>query len=860
MRVPLSWLKDYVDIILPIPELAERLTLAGLELGAIETIGLPGAELPWDPEKIMVGEIVEVKPHPNADRLVLVVVDYGGPEYETAVTGAPNLFPYKGQAGLHLKVAFAIEGARLYDGHAEDKRLIKLKKTKIRGVPSRAMVCSEKELDLGEDHTGIMLLPDDAPPPGTPLADYLGDVVLDLDLTPNLARCFSMLGVAREVAALTGVKVRLPNTEMIAEGEPVDEQVKIVIKDPDLCNRYSATIIRDVTIGPSPFWMQRRLTMAGMRPISNIVDITNYVMLELGQPLHAFDYDLLLERAQRMGHKVPTIIMRRAHPGERMTTLDGVDHELTPDMLMITDAAGTIAVGGVMGGAETEIHDGSRNILLESANFDFINNRRTAQTLKIPSEATARFGRGVPASGTAPAAQRASELMRTLSGGAIAQGVADVYAVKQPVVTVELPVSQVERIMGIAVPKDEIVRILESLEFAIADGGDLLTVTVPHHRLDVTIPADLIEEVARIYGYDRIPTTLMANELPPQRSNVELESEEQVRDVLAGAGLQEVITYPLSNLVAYAKLTPGGPELDPDNYIRLANPLTPEREFMRRTLMTSLLETVHDNLRFQERIALFEIGRVYWPREEETLPEEPRHLCIAMTGPRMGRSWLSGAGEPLDFYDLKGIAETLLARLNLTNATFAPANHPTFHPGRSATLSVGGPSATPLVSLILGLKDPGLWPRDKGLRTGVEVGVLGEVHPDVCEAYDLGDRCVCLAEFNLEKLLATAGRAVRMTPISPYPALYEDVALVVDEDLAAAEVHQALVAAGGKLLRCVELFDVYRGDQLPPGKKSLAFSLTYQAMDRSLTSNQVAKERQRMVRRLERQIGARPRE
>ncbi len=833
MQAPLSWLKDYVDITLPISELAERLTLAGLEVGAVETIGLPGAELPWDPEKIVLGEILEIKPHPDADRLVLAVVDYGGAEHETVVTGAPNLFPYKGQTGLRLKVAFAMEGAQLYDGHVEEKKLITLKRTKIRGIPSRAMVCSEKELDLGDDHTGIILLPDDAPPPGTPLADYLGDVVLDLDLTPNLARCFSMVGVAREVAALSGAELRLPDTSMTAQGEPIDDQVEIVIEDPDPCNRYSATIIHDVTIGPSPFWMQRRLTMAGMRPINNIVDITNYVMLELGQPLHAFDYDLLLARARQSGHDVPKIIMRRARPGEHMTTLDGVDRALTPDMLMITDTAGAIAVGGVMGGAETEIHDGTRAILLESASFDFINNRRTAQTLKIPSEATARFGRGVPASGTVAAAQRASELMRTLAGGTVAQGAADVYPIKQPVVTVELPMREVERIIGIAIPEDEIVHILESLEFRCERITEqALRVTAPQHRLDVTIAADLIEEIARIYGYDHLPTTLMSDELPPQRSNVELEIEEQVRDILAGAGLQEVITYSLGNLAAYAKLTPGGPEPNPDDHIQLANPLTPEREFMRRTLMTNLLETVRDNLRFRERIAIFEVGRVYWPREGETLPQEPRHLGMAMTGPRASRSWLGSDAEALDFYDLKGVVDSLLTRLNLAAVAFAPADHPTFHPGRSATLSVGE----------------------------VKIGVLGEVHPDVCEAYEIRDRRVCLAEFNLERLLATAGQPTRMTPISPYPAVYEDVALVVDQNMPAAEVQQAIVAAGGKLLRRVELFDVYHGDQLPKGKKSLAFSLTYQAMDRSLTSDQVAQERQRMIRRLERQIGAHLRE
>ncbi len=831
MRVPLSWLKDYVDITLPVPELAERLTLAGLEVGAIDTIGLPGAELPWEPDKIVLGEIVEIKPHPDADRLVLAVVDYGGPKYENVVTGAANLFPYKGRRDLRLKIAFALEGARLYDGHAEGREIMTLKKTKIRGVPSRAMVCSEKELGLGDDHSGIILLPDDAPSPGTPLADYLGDVVLDLDLTPNLARCFSMVGVAREVAALSGEKLRLPDTSMTATGAPIDGQVEVVIEDPDLCNRYSATLIRDVTIGPAPFWMRRRLTLAGMRPINNIVDVTNYVMLESGQPLHAFDYDLLLARARQTGRAVPQIVMRRARPGERMTTLDGVDRALTPDMLMITDTAGPIAVGGVMGGAETEIHDGTRHILLESANFDFINNRRTAQALKIPSEATARFGRGVPASGTAPAAQRASELKRALAGGVIAQGVADAYPLPQPVVTVELPVSEVTRILGVALPKDEIVRILTRLEFGVNDGGDVLSVVVPQHRLDVTIAADLIEEIARIYGYDCIPTTLLADELPPQRKNVELEIEEQVRDILVGAGLQEVITYSLGNLSAYARLTPGGAEPNPADYIQLANPLTPEREFMRRTLLASLLETVRDNLRFTDRVVIFEIGRVYWPREGELLPEEPRHLCLAMTGPRSSPSWLGSDASALDFYDLKGVVETLLARLNLGEAVFAPASHPTFHPGRSATLSAGE-----------------------------QVGVLGEVHPDVCEAFDLGGRKVCLAEFNLKKLLAQAGQPVQMTPVSTYPAVYEDLALVVDDEMPAADVHRALLAAGGKLLRRAELFDVYRGGQLPQGKKSLAFSLTYQALDRSLTSDRVAQERQSMVQQLERQIGARLRE
>jgi phenylalanyl-tRNA synthetase beta chain len=828
MRVPLSWLREYVEINLPIPELAERLTLAGLEVGAIEYIGLPEAELAWDPATIVVAEVTAVKSHPNADRLVLVVVDYGGDEFETAVTGAPNLRPYLGQTGLHLKVPFAMEGARLYDGHAQETKIATLKQTKIRGIPSRAMVCSAKELGLGEDHSGILMLPDDAPAPGTPLADYLGDVVLDLDITPNLARCMSVVGVAREVAALTGARLHLPDTSMVATGAPVNEQVQIEIEDPEFCNRYSATLIRDIAVGASPFWMRRRLAMAGQRPISNMVDVTNYVMLELGQPLHAFDYDLLLARAKETGHDVPTIIMRRAREGERMQTLDGVHRALTPDMLMITDTGGPIAVGGIMGGAETEINDQTTNILLESANFYFINNRRTAQALKLPSEATARFGRGVPASGTVAAAQRASELMRVLGGGEVAAGVADNYPIKQPVVTVDLQVDEVERVLGIAIPKTEVVRILESLDFTVSDQGNTLKATAPQHRLDIEIPADLLEEIARVYGYDRIPTTLLSDELPPQRANVELEIEEKLRDLLVAAGLQETITYSMSSLESAAKLTPGEADPDPADYIQLANPLTPERSVMRRTLMASLLETMHDNLRFVDRVAHFEIGRVYWPRVGEQLPEEPRHLCITMTGPRRPSSWLEPEVGGMDFFDLKGVVDALCVGMGLGQTSFAPVEHPTLQPGRAATLSV----------------------------EGVAAGVLGEVHPDVCEAFDLGERRVCLAEFNLEKMLATAGKPVQIRPISTYPAVYEDLALVVDKDVPAAQVQALIEQAGGPMLVKVELFDLYRGEQIGADKKSLAYALTYQAEDRTLDAKAAAKIRNKIVRALERQLGA----
>jgi phenylalanyl-tRNA synthetase beta chain len=655
MRVPLSWLKEYVDIALPLPELAERITLAGLE---VEDVVQIGAE--WDRDKIVVGEIVEVRPHPNADRLTIAVVDHGADEPEAVVTGAANI--EVGDRGQ--RVAFARAGARLIDGYSDEKRYLTLKPTKIRGVRSAGMVCSEKELGLSDEHEGILILHDDAPV-GVPLQDYLGDTVLDIELTPNLGRCLSIIGVAREVAALTGQPLRVTEPTMKAEGPPVDPQIDLQIDDPDLCSRYSATLVKGVKIGPSPRWMQQRLRLAGMRPINNIVDITNYVMLEWGQPLHAFDYDKL--RGRDKGGP-PVIIVRRAQPGERLTTLDGVERQLEQDMLLITDGGGAIAIAGVMGGLESEIGESTTNVLLESANFNNLNNRRTSELLKLPSEASLRFGRGLPPETTVIAARRASEFMRSLAGGTIAEGIADAYPVQSVTKVIDLAPTEVERLLGITLSRERIVQILESLGFACepGEGSAPIRVTVPYYRLDVEIAADLVEEVARIYGYDKIPDTLLRDELPPQRRNEPLEAERLVRDLLVGSGLSEVITYSLTNLDSVAKLKPGPEELNPANYIRVANPLSSEREYMRRTLMNSLLETLRDNLRFLDRVAIFEIARVYLPQPDQQLPDEPRRLCIAMSGPRHHTHWTGAGAGQLDFYDLKGIVEMLLDRLRIT--------------------------------------------------------------------------------------------------------------------------------------------------------------------------------------------------
>jgi phenylalanyl-tRNA synthetase beta chain len=831
MKVPLSWLKDYVDLEVSLDDLLERLTLAGLEVASVQRIGDW-----WDRERMVVGEVLEVRPHPNADRLVLADVAYGGPELEQVVTGAPNLFPYKGAGPVSLKVAYAMEGAELYDGHKEGFVKTRLKPTKIRGVPSRAMVCSEKELGISEEHEGIMFLPAGAPV-GVPLADYLGDTIVDLDLTPNLARTYNMVGVAREVSALTGAPLRYPSTDWQADGPPAAELAGVEIEDPQLCARYIATIIRDVEMGPSPQWMQSRVQKAGMRPISNVVDVTNYVMLEWGQPLHAFDYDKLVARA---GGGIPTIIVRRARPGEAMTTLDGVHRVFNEDTLLICDTAGPIAVAGVMGGLDTEVDENTRHVLLESANFYFISIRRTMQAMKLPSEASLRFGRGIHPALAEPAVRRASELMRLLAGGTIARGMVDNYPLPPAPVVIDLTRGEVERQLGIRFELDEIAGFLERLEFACQPlDAETLRVSVPDHRLDCEFPADLVEEVARIYGYDRIPVTDMADSLPPQRGNPALEREEAVRDTLVACGLQEIITVSLTNLRQEAAIRPGtrAEDLPSETYVTLANPISQDRSVMRHSLLATGLEIAAANLRFRDRVRLFEVGKVFLLEPDQELPQEALRLSLILSGSRQDRHWLAreaAQGQELDFFDVKGMVEALLERLHVKGAAFEPAEHPSFQPGRTARLV---------------LQDPG--------GGGVlEVGVLGELHPDVREAFDLPRGRVAAADLDLDALLSRVPATWRVEPIAPYPAVLQDLAVVVPEEVPASAVEAAIVQAGGFLLREAQLFDVYRGEPVPPGKKSLAYALTFQAPDKTLRDEIVARQVKGIVRKLEQELGA----
>jgi phenylalanyl-tRNA synthetase beta chain len=844
MLVPLSWLKEYVDITLPVEELAEKLTIAGLEVESIDYIGVPGGDqndrLVWDREKLVVGHVLKVEGHPNADRLVLATVDYGADENEVVVTGAPNLFQYVGQGDIshqQLYSPFALEGAELYDGHKEGQVKMMLKGRKLRGIYNRCMLCSEKELGLSDDHEGIMFL-EGAYTPGKPLQDVLGDVVFDIAIIPNIARCASMVGVAREVAALTGQKVRYPDyTVTSSEGPSVAGKVVISTEEPELNPRFVAMVIEGVEQKPSPEWMQRRLRLAGQRPINVVVDISNYVMLEMGQPNHAFDYDFLRQRATEYNPDGPIhIITRLPHKGETLTTLDGEERTLPPYTILVTDPQGPLSLGGIMGGEESEINDNTTTVLLEAAAWNFLNIRRSTNDLKINSEAGFRFSRGVHPSQALLGAKRAAELMRQLAGGTVYEGIVDYYPNPPQVKPIKLTPAEVMRIGGINPGKGEIKRLLEALEFHVEEHDDCLLVTNPDHRLDIEGTHDLIEEVCRVYGYDRLPATEMSDTLPPQRNNPPLENEERIKDVLTQLGLQEVITYRLTTPEREARLLPPGAGVPPDDrpYVTLTNPITVDRVVMRHSALASMLEVAATNSRFRERIAIFEIGKIFLASEEGILPDELRRLSLVLTGPRQRRFWQeNGQPEALDFFDLKGIVETLLDELHVEGLAVEATSHPTFRPGYTARLRLG----------------------DR------QLGIMGELHPLVVEGFDIrSDYAVIAAELDQELLLKHIPDQFEVEPVPIYPAVHEDLAIVVDKGIPAADVEAVIRRAGGFLLKDVDLFDIYEGDQIAAGKKSLAYHLAFQAPDKTLTDKTVHKNRQRILKQLERQLGAKLRQ
>ena len=850
IKVPLSWLREYIEITVTPQELSEGLTLAGIEVERLEVIG---AE--WD--KVVVGRIATLDRHPNADRLWVTQVEYGGDAPQQVVTGAQNL-----EIGALVPLAFP--GAVLIDGHSDSRQKLTLKAGKLRGIDSNGMVCSALELGISDEHEGILILPPDLPL-GAPLQAVLGDVVLEIDIKPNLGRVMSMVGLAREVAAIFGGTVHGPDTGWQADGPPAAELIDVRIEAPDLCSRYSAGLIRGVQIGPAPDWMQRRITLAGMRPVNNVVDITNYVMLELGQPLHAFDYSTMDGRQ---------VIVRRARPGEQLTTLDHEVRTLDAQTLAIADAHKAVGLAGVMGGADSEVTAATRDILLESANFHPLNIRRTARLLHLPSEAASRFERVVDQQLTVPALQRAAELMRRYAGGTIAAGCVDRFPAPNPPLTIALAPREVERLLGIPVPAGEIATMLRRLQFTVAvppeaesDPAVPLTVGVPSYRNDVTIPADLAEEVARMIGYDRIPETLLDGGLPGQYVNYAYRNRERIRDLLVACGLDEIIAYSPISSAALARLGSPAPDAaakwrytafdESRPPIRIANPISSEQDLMRPVLLPGLLTALRTNLRHAARVYLFEVGNVYWTASaaeiaarqaaaadaqrpplvagEAEMPVEPRRLGGILTGPRAPRGRFAPAEAPAeatDFFDAKGVLETLLGQLRVAGVTFEAGSAPWYHPGRTAIV----------------------------VRDGAVLGVVGELHPRVLAAWELEGRRVYAFDLDLDALLAAIPERGGYRAISRYPAVTQDLALIVPDTVPAARVAALLRETGGKLLTEVTLFDLYTGAPVPTGHRSLAYSLTFQALDRTLSEDEVSKLVTRIAARLQRELGAQRRE
>ncbi len=809
MRVSLKWLREYVDPRLAPEELAHRLTMAGLAVDAIARTGDWGAD-------IRVGEVVAVEPHPGADWLRLATVGVGGEERHRVVCGAPNL-------AVGQRVAFATVGARVRDGHTGKQSV--LKPAVIRGVESAGMVLSERELGLSDEHEGILVLPADAPL-GEPLAGVLGDVVFELSVTANRADWLSVLGIAREVAALTGEALREPSLTYEAAGPAIKGRASVEIQAKDLCRRYVATVITGIKHGPAPQWMQERLIALGQRPISNVVDVTNYVMLELGQPLHAFDYDRIANHH---------IIVRRGEDEEAFQTLDGEARTLTRDMLAIADEAGPVALAGVIGGLESEVTAKTSNILLESATFLGASVRRTSMALKARSEASLRFEKGLPPDLAMVASQRATKLLVEVCGGTAMAGCIDVYPGKQRELRVEVTRERIARVIGIDPPATKVRAVLGGLGFSARwIPPDRYVVRVPYWRPDVRIADDVIEEVARSIGYDEVPTKALEGAIPAPIVQPLRELRERARDLLVEAGMQEVITYSTTTMEALARVMPAEDLAIYPPY-RILNPISAEHEYLRPTLRASLLQTLASNLRYQDgAVAIFETARVYEradlraavagrPPGEEALPLEREQATGAVSGRRLDR-WGRPSESPMDFFEAKAYVESLLRGCNVAGE-YVPLNEFGMVPGRTAEVRVDG----------------------------VRVGVIGQVHPEVAAAFDIEQEAY-IFEITLDALLLLVGGVRQLAPASRFPAVEQDLALVVARDTPAAGVQRAIEAS--PLVSEARVFDVYTGDQVPAGKKSLAFAVRYQSADHTLTDEEVAKAQRKLLERLRREFDA----
>lgn len=809
MLVSLKWLRDYVDLPtdIDVNEFARRLTMASAEVDAVNRIGGD-----WDRQLVTVGEIRKIEAHPDADRLRLATVDYGSAETQRVVCGAPNLA--EGQ-----KVAFGREGAELINP-ANGKRQ-KLKATKIRGIDSAGMILSEAELGLSESHDGIIELPSDVPV-GTALVDCLGDIVLDVHIWPNRADMMSMLGIAREVAAILGVEVHDPELDYPEGSDSAEAAIDIQIDDSLLCGRYVATVVEEIEIAPSPAWLQERLVAAGQRPINNVVDITNFVMFELGQPLHAFDLDTLGSR----------VLVRTANPGETLRTLDDVDRELTSETLLITDESGPIALAGVMGGGATEVSTGTTSILLEAARFDPVSIRRTSTRLALRSEASSRFERGLSPELAERAARRATKLLVEICGGKARSGLVDVYPNQHRSPIVEVTRRRLDTVIGFHVPNDEVEKIFDVLGFRALSDGDsgesskeekTFRMQTPWWRTDIAIADDLVEEIVRLAGYDRLPATTIRGRTPEWEPTPMRLFRDRVRDAMTDAGWQEVITYSLTSDEVLARVIPtDGRPLS--SLFRVENALSSDRKVLRPTLRHALLEVVDHNIRGRiQEIAIFEAARVYLPQDGEPQPEERDYVVAALSGFEIDR-WGRATSRPLDFFDAKGAIDQAFRALDL-ELSYEVSDEFAMIPGRVARLSIND--------------DP--------------VGILGEVQPGVLEQFGI-DQQVALFELDLARTLNHVDSQKVLATVPRFPAVEQDVAIIVDEEVLVGAIQTEF--ENSPLVTSATPFDVYRGDQLSEGKKSVAISVNYQAPNRTLTQEDADREQTKILKKLKRQFGA----
>lgn len=807
MQVSIKWLKDYIDFTETPEQLADKLTMAGIP---VENVVDPGEGL----EKVVTGRIEKLEPHQNSDHLQICTMNVGLAENIIIVTGAQNVA--EGQV-----VPVAMVGAHLPNG-------MKISKGKLRGVASNGMLCSAQELKLDleklpeEQKTGIFILPSDTPV-GIPAKDVLGlnDVVLEFELTANRADCFSVFGLVREIAAITGNKPHFPEIKVNEDDNTkLNDIFSVEIADPDLCSRFSTRMLKNVKIGPSPEWMQQRLEGAGIRSINNVVDVTNFVMIELGHPMHAYDYDKIT------GKK---LIARRAIEGEELHTLDDTSRKAKGEMLVIADSEKAAGLAGIMGGFETEITDTTTTVVLESADFYGPCIRRTARACGLSSEASGRFERGVDSETTIKALDRAAQLLQEMGACTVCEGIVDVYPNPKQANYVTFTPEQINNHLGTNIAKDVMLNIITSVGFDVTkDENDEITVKVPSWRNDVTCMADISEEIARLHGFDKIKSTLPNGVSMQGTQSAKQAFIDKVKASLSSQGLYETISFALTNEETFNKLN-----IPQDSPLRKAvpimNPLSDEYPLVRTTLLSSIFDNLARNLaRKNDDVALFEVGSVFFPKALPVteLPDEVVKIAGAITGRRNAQGW-NQTNDMVDFYDAKGIIEELLANLRVTRYTVEAGTHYAMHPGKTALFKKG---------------------RDV-------IATVGEVHPAVLSAYGI-TKPVYIFELDATIVMKYMAKDLKYKALPKYPATSRDLAMLVDVDVNAADIEKAMTKAAGQNLTQITLFDVYTGKQVEEGKKSLAFSLTFQSNDKTLTDAEIDPAIEKIVAKLQKDFNA----